>query len=680
MSGSIWPGFVDAMTALLLVLMFVLTIFMIVQGMLRETITGQESELDQLAAEVTSLSQALGLSQQQTALLEDDLADLQTESDRQASLIANLTGQIDAQSRTIAERDASIASFEEQVATLLGERDAALAEGVQLAAAIEDLEAARAQLITEQDAMQLALAQARDEIDDQAEAARLAAAQAEALEALTADLQAEAAERETSLANALAALSQAQEKDTVTAARLEELEAQAERMIAELDETETARLAEAAAAAALRERLENADAELTAMSLTLEAQRKDAEDTLTLLAAAQAIESELDSRLADVLVRLDAAEDDLSSATASSSELQDFLALSESQRQATEAELTETRAALSAAEARLSALNATSDERDADLVRLTTERDALLADMEALQASVTDNLTLREQLAAAIAAKIAAETDSATQMTERERQEVLLSTARNQLAEEEALTAQAQREAALLNEQVSTLRAELDDLQGLLDSAAARDSAAQVRIESLGSDLNQALARAAAEERKRAELEAAEAERLRLEADRLNAEVTDLADYRSEFFGTLRRVLGDRDGIQVVGDRFVFSSEVLFESASATLSAEGQTQIAQVASILFDVSGQIPGEIDWIIRVDGHTDNVPLSGTGLFADNWELSQGRALSVVKFMTERLGFPPERLAATGFGEFRPVNTADSPTARAQNRRIELKLTER
>ena len=107
MSGSIWPGFVDAMTALLLVLMFVLSIFMIVQGILRETITGQESELDQLAAEVTSLSQALGLSQQQTARLEDDLASLQSESNRQAALISNLTGQIDAQSRTLAERDAA---------------------------------------------------------------------------------------------------------------------------------------------------------------------------------------------------------------------------------------------------------------------------------------------------------------------------------------------------------------------------------------------------------------------------------------------------------------------------------------------------------------------------------------------------------------------------------------------
>jgi len=157
MSGSIWPGFVDAMTALLLVLMFVLTIFMIVQAIQRETITGQESELDQLTSEVTALSQALGLSQQTTAQLED-------ERNQQDALIANLTTQIDTQARTLAERDAAIASFEDQVATLLAQRDDALAANERLTASVEELEAARTQLISEQEAMQLALAQARDEV------------------------------------------------------------------------------------------------------------------------------------------------------------------------------------------------------------------------------------------------------------------------------------------------------------------------------------------------------------------------------------------------------------------------------------------------------------------------------------------------------------------------------------
>jgi chemotaxis protein MotB len=130
----------------------------------------------------------------------------------------------------------------------------------------------------------------------------------------------------------------------------------------------------------------------------------------------------------------------------------------------------------------------------------------------------------------------------------------------------------------------------------------------------------------------------------------------------------------------VVGDRFVFSSEVLFQPGSADLAPEGQAQIAQVVATLNEVLPEIPPGIDWIIRVDGHTDNVPLSGTGEFKDNWQLSQARSLAVVRYMSEVLGFPPERLAATGFGEYRPVAEGDSPEARAQNRRIELKLTER
>jgi chemotaxis protein MotB len=119
---------------------------------------------------------------------------------------------------------------------------------------------------------------------------------------------------------------------------------------------------------------------------------------------------------------------------------------------------------------------------------------------------------------------------------------------------------------------------------------------------------------------------------------------------------------------------------VLFQPGAAELAPEGQAQIAGVVEILNEIKDEIPSEIDWIIRVDGHTDAVPLSGAGEFRDNWELSQGRALSVVRFMQDQLGFPPDRLAATGFGEYRPVTPGDSAEARAQNRRIELKLTER
>ena len=529
-SSIIWPGFVDAVTTLLMVLMFVLTIFTVMQSVLRETITTQDNELSALTAQVAQLAEALGLEQVRADGLEAEVGSLRSsltaavaDADAKAAEIAGLSGALAAREGELADARNQIASFEAQVATLLAERDVARGEVGALTASVADLEAAQARLISEQEALQLAIAKARDEIDAGAEAARLAAARREALEALLADLR---------------------NRNTATEGELEAAQA-------ELTEAEATRLVDQAALAALQENLKTSDTELTAMTLALEEQRKRAEETLTLLAAAQ-----------------------------------------------TEA-----------------ALEATEGDRDA--VLLATAQAALLAEQE------------------------------------------------------KALDAQ--RSMALLNEQIATLRAQLGELQGLLDASAARDEAANVQLDALGSQLNAALAQVAAEQKRRADLE--EAERLRLEA-----EARDLAKFRSEFFGQLSTLLEGREGVRVVGDRFVFSSEVLFTAGSADLAPEGRAQIAGVVATLNDIAGQIPPEIDWIIRVDGHTDNIPVSGTGIFADNWELSQARALSVVRFMQDELGFAPNRMAATGFGEYRPVADGNSAADLAANRRIELKLTER
>jgi chemotaxis protein MotB len=276
-------------------------------------------------------------------------------------------------------------------------------------------------------------------------------------------------------------------------------------------------------------------------------------------------------------------------------------------------------------------------------------------------------------LAAAISVRILAEADRDEQLSEAEQRAILLAQANVELSQAEAQTAQQQRQVAALNEQVAALRAQLGGLQNLLDASAARDADADVQIQALGSQLNSALAQVASEQRARADLEAAERARLEEEA-------VELERYRSEFFGRLRNLLEGREGVRIEGDRFVFSSEVLFEPGAANLAQEGRAQIANVAQLLLEISDDIPEALDWIIRVDGHTDNIPLSGFGEYANNWELSQARALSVVLYMSESLGIPPFRLAATGFGEFRPISTEDTAEARAQNRRIELKLTER
>ena len=452
-SATIWPGFVDAMTALLLVLMFVLSIFMIVQSVLRETISTKENELSALTEQVAGLAAALSLREAEVSDLTGALGEAREQASAQASLIATLTSQLEAREGELEAAGQRITAFEAQVAALLTERDAA-----------------------------------RDEASARAEELRL---------------------------------------DRAT---IEEL----------------------------RGKLQASGDELAAMTLALEQARADAEETLTLLAAAEAAKTDLETRL-DV------------------------------------------------------------------------------------------------QLSAA------------------EKEAALKAVAEAALAEEKQLSTENARKVALLNEQIAALRGQLGELQALLDDAQARDASAQVQVEALGSQLNAALAQVAAEQKRRAALE--EAARIKAEE-----EARDLARYRSEFFGRLSELLAGREGVRVVGDRFVFSSEVLFAPGSATLSPAGQGQIAQVTQMLQDLAGQIPPEIDWIIRVDGHTDDVALSGQGEFRDNWELSQARALSVVRYMIDDLGFAPRRLAATGFAEFRPVMGGTSPEARAANRRIELKLTER
>jgi chemotaxis protein MotB len=572
LQSSIWPGFVDAMTGLLLVLMFVLTIFMMVQFVLREEISGQATKLDTLSAEVAALSLALGLEQDRSAGLEDRVGTLTATLDDARTREAE-------QAEALRVAQGRIASFEEQVASLLSERETAQGR-------IADLETARAELLSEQEQLQLALAGLRDEVDAQAEAARLAAARREALEALAADLR----QRNTDATEAQAALEQ------------------------QLSAEEQARLAEAAAAEALRARLADADAELTAMTLALEEQRKRAEETLTLLAAAETARADLNSQLAQALLD---------------------------------------------AEQGVAA-------QEADIARLRGE---LAETRDVAAQSAQEAQAVRDQLVAALAAQRAAELE----MTEAEERAALLSEARSRLAEEAAQASEAQKQQALLNQQVAALRQQLSGLQALLDESKTREAEAEVQLQSLGNELNTALARVAAEERRR---RIAEEERARL----LEAEKEDLEKYRSEFFGRLRDVLGQQQGVQIVGDRFVFSSEVLFAPGEAELSPAGESEIAKVASILRNVIGDIPEGIDWVLQVDGHTDNVPIIEGARFADNWALSQARALSVVRYLTGVLGFPAERLSANGYGEFQPVNPEDTPAARAQNRRIELKLTTR
>ena len=218
------------------------------------------------------------------------------------------------------------------------------------------------------------------------------------------------------------------------------------------------------------------------------------------------------------------------------------------------------------------------------------------------------------------------------------------------LESEKQATARALSQVELLNQQIAAMRRQLAALEEALAASESRDKESQARIADLGSRLNIALAQ----------------------------RVQELARYRSDFFGRLRQILGNRTDVRIVGDRFVFQSELFFERGQAILKPEAMPELDRIAALLVELEKQIPPDIPWVLRVDGHTDVRPIA-TLQFPSNWALSASRAIAVVQYLIQK-GIPPQRLVAAGFGEFQPLDPATTDDAYARNRRIELKLTER
>ncbi|MET0258297.1 MAG: peptidoglycan -binding protein, partial [Methylobacterium sp.] len=219
-----------------------------------------------------------------------------------------------------------------------------------------------------------------------------------------------------------------------------------------------------------------------------------------------------------------------------------------------------------------------------------------------------------------------------------------------QLEAERGATTRAQNQIDVLNEQIRAMRRQLAALEDALSASEKRDKESQARIADLGSRLNVALAQ----------------------------RVQELARYRSDFFGRLRQIVGSRSDIRIVGDRFVLQSEVLFPVGSATLKPEAGPEIDRIAAAILDIAKEIPADIPWVLRVDGHTDSRPIQ-SAQFPSNWSLSAARAIAVVQYLRGK-GIPPQRLLAGAFGEFQPLDAGTTEEAYAKNRRIEMKLTER
>ncbi len=225
-----------------------------------------------------------------------------------------------------------------------------------------------------------------------------------------------------------------------------------------------------------------------------------------------------------------------------------------------------------------------------------------------------------------------------------------LDSSRRETTVQTELSDAAQAQVLLLNRQIQALRQQLTEISGALELAQQNNASQRQQLKDLGQRLNLALA----------------------------SQVKKLESYRSDFFGRLKAALGDNPDLRIEGDRFVFQSELLFGSGSASLEDQGKAQVRSLAAVLREIEGQIPADIDWVLRIDGHTDSRPIT-TAEYPSNWELSTARALAIVRYL-ESIGIAPKRLAATGFAEHHPIDDRDNELAYARNRRIELKLTAR
>jgi chemotaxis protein MotB len=290
---------------------------------------------------------------------------------------------------------------------------------------------------------------------------------------------------------------------------------------------------------------------------------------------------------------------------------------------------------------------AAKDDLGREAARLAAELEASLA----ARAGLARDLAAKDADAARLAADVAA---LAALKAELEKEAAALAgraeTAEAGRIELEKLAESTRAQVALLNQQIAALQAQLRELSQALAASEKQAQEQGVQIATLGSRLNAALA----------------------------GKVQELARYRSEFFGRMREILGNNPDIRIVGDRFVFPSEVLFPVGQAEINDAGRAQLGRAAAALKQVAAKIPADIDWILLVEGHTDRTPIATTQ-FPSNWELSQARAMSVIRLLIDA-GIPPNRLAAAGYGEFQPLDPGVGEAAFSRNRRIELKLTQR
>ena len=569
-----WPGYVDALSTLLMVIIFVLLVFVLAQAFLSVSLSNSDRALERLNRQVIALSELLA-----------------NERGQNQALRTQLTQGAERLREAVAARDAlstALQASQSEALRLNAERNAAQLEASRLAGRVSDFEA-----------MNLG-----------------------------------AERRLTGLENQLAeALTRAEAATDDAASQLRRLA-----------DTNRARTAEGTARSAAEQAARTAAAslaELRAIQARAEAQGEAQANQLRDLRAENQI---LARRLAEAESRLAAMQRDLAEAQGTA----------QTERQTRSRIEREARGATETARQELAALHRQLSEAATAQELASRQLAAMRAEITALNQNVqADRATITARLADL--ARLTEDTQRLAALREQLERDLsaerrLRGTAEAQASEQTRLSEAASAQVALLSRQIADLRGQLNRLANALDATDNRDRESEAQIAQLRQQLNAALA----------------------------ARVEELTRYRSDFFGRLREVLGNRPEVRIVGDRFVFQSEVLFPPASAELSPTGERQIRQLARVLVEIAMRIPPEIAWVMRVDGHADRTPIRSPR-FATNWELSAARAIAVANLLIQE-GLPGNRVAAAAFGENQPLDTAETPEAYARNRRIELRLTDR
>ena len=604
-SNNIWPGFVDILATLLIVIIFVLMVFTVSQIYLSDAISGRDKALENLRNQINELSKILVIETKEKEKIISQLEDTEESlSQKQSDLLKqeeySKTLQTD-----IAKKDSEIFIQDQNLIALSDQIKKLLNELRVVAKALETYEGAEITSL-ETDGLGERINKALASRIDQLNQLNIS------LDKANNELSVNKAELESTIKE----LDQANDELSVNKAELEI-------KIQELNKSNSNLMA-------INESLGLDDADLIQQLAAIEKKNELLE--LSQIETQQTLKL-LEKVNADLVLKDEALQDQISQYQEIT---KDLLAINDSLG-LKDASLIEQLEAIRSKNQKLAELNNNLIEKDNTIFNL---RGKILELNNILSISEEKQLVQQEQI------------EGLTQnlnILESQKKKIEQESA-DSISEMELRSSETMKQVAFLTNEIETLKEEISILNDALESNEQTILSKELKIEVLGERLNKAL----------------------------TSKVFELQKYRSEFFGKLKSLLGERDDIKIVGDRFIFESELLFDSASADLQLQGMDKLKQIGLTLKETTNQIPSDIDWIIQVEGHTDKRPIN-TPKYPSNWELSTARANSVLKLLLE-LGFPPNRLSAAGYGEFYPISDGETKESLQQNRRIELKLTSR